>query len=281
MERMADWNALWARLVEAHKRTHSPDESVDPWRDRARQFAERGRRKWATPDPIREFLIARIRASDTVLDIGAGTGSWAVPLARVASRLTALEPSPSMREVLLETLSSEGVANVDVVDGSWPETEVAPHDVTLCSHAMYGVADLAAFVRRMSNATRRTCYLLMRAPTADGVMAAAARRVWGHPHDSPNFFVAHNVLADLGIRPNVLFDPNLWEPWTSPTLELAVADVKCRLDIEDSTEHDEFLRDLLRRRLVSSTDGYVWPRGIQSVLAYWDVASEPAGRGRA
>ena len=271
MDVNTDWSALWADLVSIHERANSPEGGADPWEGRARKLAERVRQKWAQPDPIRDFLTARIGPTDTVLDIGAGTGNWAVPLARVARRVTALEPSPAMRAALRETLDREGVTNVDVVDGYWPEMEIEPHDVTLCSHSMYGVTDLATFVGRMVDVSRRSCYLLMRAPTADGVMAEAARRVLGHPHDSPNFFVAFNILAERGVRPNVLFDPNLWEPWTSRTIEAALVELKSRLGIAGSVEYDDHLLDLLGQRLVPTADGYDWPRGVQSVLAYWDA----------
>jgi SAM-dependent methyltransferase len=275
VDKTTDWNDIWRQLVATaeagHARREADSAAEDPWRGRARDFAERVRRKWARPDPIREFLAARVGPADTVLDIGAGTGSLAVPLARVAGRVTALDPSAAMREVLAETLRAEAVENVDIIAGAWPDAEVSPHDVTLCSHAMYGSPDLAAFVGRMVAATRRSCCLVMRLPRADGVMAEAARRVWGHPNDSPNFAVAYNVLLGMNIRPNVLVNPRPWEPWVSESLEAALADVKRRLGIADTSGHDALLRDLLARRLVPGDAGYTWPSGVHSALVYWDV----------
>jgi SAM-dependent methyltransferase len=273
MEKPIDWGALWRQLVEMHESLRSAEEAVDPWRGRARGYAERIRCQAARPDPIGDLLTTSVGPADTVLDIGAGTGRWAVPLARRARRVTALDPSPSMLEELRATLGALDLTNVDIVEGAWPLTTVEAHDVTLCSHAMYGSPDLETFVRRMVEVTRRRCYLLIRAPTADGVMAEAATRVWGQPNDSPNFVVAYNVLLELGLRPNVLFDPHLWDPWTSPSIDSALAEIKRRLGIAESSGHDAYLRDLLHRRLTPSAieGGVVWPRAIQSALVYWDV----------
>ena len=102
-------------------------------------------------------------------------------------------------------------------------------------------------------------------------MAEAARRVWGHPHDSPNFQVAYNVLLELGIRPNVLFEAaGHWEPWASASLEVALAEVKKRL-LLTSDEHDAYLSDLLARRLTEENRALVWPRDMRSALVYWQA----------
>jgi SAM-dependent methyltransferase len=218
-------------------------------------------------------MATQVDADTTVLDIGAGTGGWAVFLARRARQITAVEPSPAMRAVLLERLAAEGVNNVQVVDGYWPDVDVEAHDLAFCSHAMYGSADLPAFVNRMVDVARRACYLLLRVPMRDGVMAEAAEQTWGQPHDSPNFVVAYNALLQMGICANVVVDPNPWEPWTSPGLEDALGEVKRRLDLSGESEHDACLRDLLTRRLVWREGQYVWPAGVHSALAYWKVAT--------
>jgi len=106
-----------------------------------------------------------------------------------------------MIAVMEENLVAEGVENVQIVQGAWPDASVASHDFSLCSHAMYGCPDLPAFVRVMMEVTRKTCFLVMWAPIVDGVLAEAAMRVWGHPHDSPNFQVGYNAMLPMGLFP--------------------------------------------------------------------------------
>lgn len=176
-----------------------------------------------------------------------------------------------MADVLRETLAASGAANVTVVPRPWPDEETGPHDVALCAHAMYGAADFAGFVRGLERVTRRHVFLLLRAPDPDGVMAEAARRVLGHPHDSPNFQVGYNALLELGIFPDVLMEEGTWEPWSHASLEEALAEVKRRLGLPAAGEHDAFLAGLLERRLTRTEAGFVWPRATRSALVHWDV----------
>jgi SAM-dependent methyltransferase len=276
MERVTDWVKLWRELVEAQshmwKREKPSEADEDHWRDKARSFSESVKQRWAKPDSHRDFILSLLKAhpASTVLDIGAGTGGWAVPMARFAAKVTALEPSAEMTRVLHENLEEEGILNVEIFRESWPEAHVEPHDFSLCSHSMYGCPDLPGFVLAMTGATKNTCLILMRVPSHDGTMAEAATRIWGHPHDSPNFQVAYSALLQIGIYPHVLMgDPDQWPPWTSGSYEEALAEVKRRLSLETSSDHDEFLLDLLKSRLAFRDGKYVWPLEVRSALVYW------------
>jgi hypothetical protein len=175
-----------------------------------------------------------------------------------------------MLTVLRENLANERLANVEVVEGAWPDADVAPHDLTLCSHAMYSIDDLPRFVQRQIEVTRRTCYMIFRVPAYDGVMREVAQYLWGQPHDSPNFIVGYNVLLQMGIYASVLIDDS-HRPWTSPDLDKAMVDLKHRFGLDDIAEHDEYLRNVLRRRLTPRDGEHAWPDGMRSALVYWNV----------
>ncbi len=278
MEKFTDWNGLWRELVEIKARSRRTKPSAKPqddiWADRAIEFREGVKRRWARPDSSREFILSQIDADSTVLDIGAGTGAWCALLSRRAKHVTAVDPSGSMIEVMRESLAAENILNVTIVEGSWPHVSVEPHDFSLCSHAMYGYPDLAGFVRQMVACTRRMCFLLLRAPSLDGVRAEAAQHIWGQPLDSPNFTIAYNVLVQIGIYANVLMEnTGLWKPRTSSSLEEALRSMKHFMGLNESTEYDEYLKGLLRRRLVWKGRKYVWPPEVRSALVYWQVGS--------
>ncbi len=274
MERVTDWVQLWRELVEVQSAGHGDEpHGADRWAKKAKTHDASVNRRWAKPDSTRDFIVAQLDAApgSTLLDIGAGTGSWAVLLASHAQKVTAVEPSPAMREAMQANIESQSTTNVEIVPAEWPGAPVEPHDFSLCSHAMYACPDLPAFIRAMVQVTRRTCLLVLRAPAADGIMAEAALHLWGHPYDSPNFQVAYNVLLQMGILPNVRMETaGMWSAWKSASIEDALTDTKRRLG-ESSGEHDAYLTDLLERRLTREDDHYVWPPAMRSALVYWDT----------
>jgi SAM-dependent methyltransferase len=278
MEKMTDWNTLWRELVEIKERNHKKKSSdasqTDIWAGRAEEFRKGVKQKWVRPDSSRDFILAQIDPDSTVLDIGAGTGAWSVLFSPRAKHVTAVEPSNAMINVMRESLATEQISNVSIVQGSWPDVPVEPHDFSLCSHAMYAYPDLAAFVLRMAACTRRMCFLLLRAPSLDGVRSEAARHIWGQPLDSPNFTIAYNVLLQVGIFANVLMEnTGLWKPRTSASLEEALSSMQRFLGLNESGEHDEYLMELLRRRLTWTGTQYCWPPEVRSALIYWQTGA--------
>lgn len=116
MEKMTDWIALWRELVEVKSRRRKVEAGAesqpDVWYARACEFDENIKRRWTKPDSSRDFVMSQLDMNATLLDIGAGTGAWAALLASRARKVTAVEPSPAMIEVIWEKLAAEGRTNV-------------------------------------------------------------------------------------------------------------------------------------------------------------------------
>src|SRR6266568_900883 len=62
-------------------------------------------------EPTLERLRSLVRPSDTVLDVGAGGGRYALPLALVAQEVIAVDPSEGMLRVLRESMAAFNIAN--------------------------------------------------------------------------------------------------------------------------------------------------------------------------
>lgn len=275
MEPVTDYLKLWREIAEKQKNTKWRENtgSNDAWQDRARQFHESVQKRWERPDSSRRFLIRYLQQhpDSTVLDIGAGSGAWTCLLAPYAAHVTALDPSPAMIGFLRESLADMKIENVTVVEGSWPDVAVEPHDVALCSHSLYGHPDFERCVRAMETSCRRLCVLLLRAPVPGGIMAQIARAAWNQPYDSTNFQIAYNALLQMGIFANVSAeDTGLWEPWTSPSLADAAAAVRSKMGLAQGGKLDEFAQELLKRHLVEEDGMYIWPRGVRTMLVYWE-----------
>ncbi|MGG1552315.1 class I SAM-dependent methyltransferase [Paenibacillus ferrarius] len=75
------------------------------------------RRKALPPEKILSQL--GIQANDAVLDLGAGTGYFTLPVAKMTTgKVYALDVEPQMLEVLRERVSEQQSDNVDLVKGA-------------------------------------------------------------------------------------------------------------------------------------------------------------------
>lgn len=277
METITDWLLLWEQLSHAHTcyfQLKNRRDTDDSWLDQARDFDDMIRQRWKRPDSSRTHMINFLQNNpgSTVLDIGAGTGAWSLLMATYATHVTALEPSASMRTIITEKVAASGIKNITIAEGRWPEYEVPAHDIVFASHSMYGTPSLKAFVSAMEKAAVKACFMLMRVPASDGLMAKAAMHVWGQPYDSPNFQVAYNALLHMGIYPDVLMETgSSWKPWTSESFDKALDDLKKRLNVTDTERYDKFLSSLLFNTLKKTSSGYTWPVANGSALIHWQV----------
>ncbi len=105
MEPITDWVELWRRLANRYTWGAPRPARGDAWKDRARGYCDKVRRRWARhPDSSRTWLAGQLDRETSLLDIGAGTGAWTLFAATRARRVTAVDPSAAMLQVLREQL---------------------------------------------------------------------------------------------------------------------------------------------------------------------------------
>lgn len=101
-----------------------------------------------TDDPVLNRLYVEIPSGASVLDVGGGAGRYALPLALRGHRVTVVEPSIPMLEQLRSGMRALGI-EIAIVQQTWEEAVVDPADVVLAAHVVYGVEDIAPFVRKL------------------------------------------------------------------------------------------------------------------------------------
>src|SRR5207245_7466252 len=80
----------------------------------------------------------------------------AVPLANRLEWVTAIEPSEGMRAQI------PALHNLTVIASAWEDADVAPADLVICSHVLYGVADVVPFIEKMERSARERVFIMLR-----------------------------------------------------------------------------------------------------------------------
>src|SRR4051812_5964013 len=102
-----------------------------------------------------ERVLRHIDPADSVLELGAGTGGFTLPVAQVAARVTALDHSPAMLRVLADNVAQAELRNVTWQVADFEVAELEPHDVILAANALYRVGDIHATLGRILAAARK------------------------------------------------------------------------------------------------------------------------------
>jgi SAM-dependent methyltransferase len=263
-----DYLEIWRNLVQQggnYAHTFNKKERAEAYEVATRR-KNLGRR-----DALIDLVKTELKPKDTVLDIGAGTGRWTVPLAKTAARVTAVDPSEAMLDILKHNAEEEGVTDkIDVISATWENAITELHDFVICFHAMYMSADFAAFVHKMKAHAKKRCYLGLRHFPIDGIIQELTVKIHGSRHDSPNFIIGYNALYQMGIYANVVIE-EFQHAWRDEIMETAFDRAKRHLHVEDTQIHDTLIRETLDRRLVFKDGMYNWPDCMTTALVWWEV----------
>ena len=253
--------AVWRSRVLANDaqsaRVRETPEPVDFYGPVAGIFVVDPRR---TDDAVLDVLLALARPDDRWLDIGAGAGRFALPLALRVREVVALDPSPSMLGALGEGMERHGIANVATVSGRWPaDPDVMRSlrsDVALVAHVGYDIAEIGAFVDAMESAAGRLCVAVM----SSRVPAWPAGRFWPPVHreariELPALRPFVEVLRERGADPSVVERPHQPRAW--PSRDDLHAWIRHQLFLAEGSERDRQARDLVDRWTVEVPDGVI------------------------
>jgi SAM-dependent methyltransferase len=201
-----------------------------------------------TDDPALDVLRALVEPDETWLDIGAGGGRLALPLALLAKEVIAVEPSEGMTAVLREGMAEHGISNIRIARERWPIDPPPECDVALISAVGNDIEDIGPFIEAMETSARRLCVIVnwFRAPRA--VADELWDELYGEPRATlpalPEFFA---LLLSRGAE----FEVRLTEraPISYPSCEEGHAFLRRQLWLKEGSERDQMLGRILSERL--------------------------------
>jgi SAM-dependent methyltransferase len=192
-----DWEKSWKDIVKERASLAGTHADSGYWDRRAPSFA---RSTQSRADEFLRVVAPYLSPRKTLIDAGAGTGRHAVPLAEQLEWVTAVEPSEGMRAMIPPR------DNMTVIASTWEDAEVAPADLVICCHVLYGVADPAPFITKLDRSARERVFIMLRESALPHPAAAIRTRLLGDVGPRlPRFSDLFMLLMQMGIAPDVNF----------------------------------------------------------------------------
>ncbi len=251
--------AAWSARVRGHHeqtaRLRETPDGGDFYAPVSRLFVADPRR---TDDEVLHHLLPLALRDATWLDIGAGAGRYALPLALHVREVIALDPSPGMLAALREQAVEHGIANIRAVEGRWPIEPAAAWsftaDVALIANLGYDVEAIGPFLEAMEAAAGGLCVAIL----ADRQPSHPAHVFWPPVHgeeraELPALDLFLDLLRARGRRPRVTRVPR--PPRGFPTRDELAGWLRNQLFLEPGSAKDAILGRELDARLVTNPDG--------------------------
>jgi FkbM family methyltransferase len=274
MPGIINWDELWKATHAGGFHHHGKDLAAH-WDSRAEAFNKRVMKNKARSKG--QVALLGLTSCETVLDVGAGTGRLALPMAHLVKSVTALDQSAGMLACLQENMAAEGIENIRCIQKSWQDVadgELEPHDVVLSSNSL-GVYDLKEALSKMDALAKRAVYIFT---FSDGKRDDGFRQFLREGKEGGNgghgrheagpagYLVIYNLLADMGILADIKF-MNWQSDEHYASLDEAVAEWKQMHDVPDEKEPQ--LREFLSPRMVKDEKGLCMHRSHKQVLISW------------
>ncbi len=215
----------------------------------------------------------RIPPGSSVLDIGAGPGTLAVPLALAGCRVTTVEPSAPMGAAMEEYRRLVNAPLIREIRSRWEDVspeEAGVHDVVIASRSLI-MGDIRNSLLKMDAAARHAVHLywFISSPSSSGGNDELWPALHGEPyHGEANADVLWNVLCQLGIYANVKIETRDRDRCYSGFDEMR-EDYYNRLSVKEDWQReivDVFLLD----RVVPEGPGYIVPGRSRSAHIWWE-----------
>ncbi len=247
-----DWNILWQQ---ARKKKSWKSKGVDGWNRRAASFARQ-----ATRSVYTEKFLAMLQPQKTwsVLDIGCGPGTLALPLAGLVRRVTALDFSANMLALLKQQAQDQGIVNISTHklawEDDWQPQGITPHDLTIASRSL-AVRDLRAALERLTSYARKAAVITDQ--VGSGPFDPAAFRAIGRQlRTGPDYIYTVNLLYQMGFQACVDF---IRIEEKQPYASFAEALARFTWMFNDLTTHEEKrLKNYVRSIIATAADGTVF-----------------------
>jgi SAM-dependent methyltransferase len=262
-----DWNDLIR--IQRKKKPEKKKPGSHYWDKRATSFVDHVGKTFYPENFIK---IMEPESDWTVLDMGCGGGTLALPLASKVREITAVDFSDRMLEMLGEEIQRCDICNIKTINASWDDDwssrGIALYDVAIASRSM-SVDDLESAITKLNRAAKKRVYIST--VVGDGPYDRRIYEAVGRDLiPAVDYIYVYNLLYQMGIHASISF---IHEETARTFDNIEVAKDYLKWMLHELTSEEEYKLDLFLDRNMVMKDGkkvFDYKKAFKWAVIWWN-----------
>jgi SAM-dependent methyltransferase len=266
MVKKIDWAELWHQKLQKATFKGNGAAFWDHW---AKSVSHA-----STNSKYTDEILKRLKLSSdfSVLDVGAGAGKLALPLAQRVRFVTALDQSPEMLNIISQKAALQNIQNIRLLNLDWNRTvagkDFTAHDIVLVSRSLPSGDSITESLKLMDKSAEHACYITWKANSHDILEADLCRLLDIDYNPLPEYTILYNLIYSLGIYANIeIFRTN--DKRTYSSLEEAYTQIVRGYPVNDGQDKLKIM-DFLADRLYQQDGSCGLEKKIDWALIWWE-----------
>lgn len=259
-----DWVKYWQEALK-----QKTDKNKD-WDKAAPHFHKRAKK-----DDYHDLLFSKLilNENDSLLDLGCGEGSITLPIAKQVRKVTGVDSSAKMLELLNQRAQEQNIKNVDTILKSLEDIsyeEIGDYDVVLASRSLNGIIPIEETLKTINEIANKYVFITLFGPENWKIEKEFNEYIRKENKPFPEYNYMFNILYNMGIYANIeRLDIKTYREYSS--IEEAMDNGKFRLDLlndDEKAQLKKYLNEILKKdpetgKLYNEKDKADW------ILIWW------------
>ncbi len=223
-----------------------------------------------------DWILSRVNLHPdlTIMDIGSGPGTLAIPLSRRARHVTAIDPSSEMLSCLRRRSIDEKIENIRIINKTWEEIlpfeDVNPHDILVASYSLY-MLDMRSALKKMISLANEYIFLFTFVGNPGWEYTALWPLLYEEEYNiGPDYINLYNILYDMGIYANIeIFDFEHTHRFAS--IRKCVDYITASIS-DFSTRSKRIIEEYVSTSLIRDNNQIVSQNKIRTAAVWWRIS---------
>ncbi len=253
-----------------------PDGAESHWDARSASFARKSHHPMHRRLALELLDMLDLKPHESVLDVGAGPGTYTIPAANMTRHVTAVDISSGMLSELEARAATLGLNNISCVRSSWQDYQLSTRsDVMICFNALgciaqdeTGAVAIGPAVDKLLAAAERGYILVSVVDKPADEDLCRALGLEGPSVRLDRAAVLFNIFASRGIMPEIrLLNRDFF--WAFEDADEGTALIGKRLGIKSDSDRFILLDRYLRDRYEVIDGSFIMKYPVPQILMSW------------